>query len=81
MAFDLITFDYEIHYFTQYRYKSQQNLPWNDDFGQQNTEAEGHAQMDYALENGVNFLILLRCILFQRIKILRKYRENYRNLA
>ena len=25
-------------------------------FGQQNTEAEGHAQMDYALEQGVNFL-------------------------
>jgi aryl-alcohol dehydrogenase-like predicted oxidoreductase len=24
-------------------------------FGQQNTEAEGHAQMDYALENGINF--------------------------
>ncbi len=24
-------------------------------FGQQNTEAEGHAQMDYALEKGVNF--------------------------
>nr|WP_315197854.1 NADP(H)-dependent aldo-keto reductase [uncultured Flavobacterium sp.] len=24
-------------------------------FGQQNTEFEGHAQMDYALENGVNF--------------------------
>jgi len=24
-------------------------------FGQQNTEAEGHAQMDYAFENGVNF--------------------------
>ena len=24
-------------------------------FGQQNSEAEGHAQMDYALENGVNF--------------------------
>lgn len=24
-------------------------------FGQQNTEADGHAQMDYALENGVNF--------------------------
>jgi aryl-alcohol dehydrogenase-like predicted oxidoreductase len=24
-------------------------------FGQQNTEAEGHAQLDYALENGVNF--------------------------
>jgi predicted aldo/keto reductase-like oxidoreductase len=31
-------------------------------FGQQNTEADGHAQMDYALEQGVNFLILLRCI-------------------
>jgi aryl-alcohol dehydrogenase-like predicted oxidoreductase len=25
------------------------------DFGQQNTEAEGHEQMDYALEKGVNF--------------------------
>jgi aryl-alcohol dehydrogenase-like predicted oxidoreductase len=24
-------------------------------FGEQNTEAEGHSQMDYALENGVNF--------------------------
>ena len=24
-------------------------------FGQQNTEAEGHAQMDFALENGINF--------------------------
>ena len=24
-------------------------------FGNQNTEAEGHQQMDYALENGVNF--------------------------
>ena len=24
-------------------------------FGQQNTEAEGHAQMDYALEQGVFF--------------------------
>jgi hypothetical protein len=35
------------------------------DFGQQNTEAEGHEQMDYALEQGV-FLIQLRCILFLR---------------
>lgn len=25
-------------------------------FGQQNNEAEGHAQIDYALENGVNFI-------------------------
>ena len=24
-------------------------------WGEQNTEAEGHAQMDYALERGVNF--------------------------
>ena len=24
-------------------------------FGQQNTEAESHAQMDYALEKGINF--------------------------
>lgn len=25
-------------------------------FGQQNTEAEGHAQLDYAVENGINFI-------------------------
>ena len=25
-------------------------------WGEQNTEAEGHAQMDYALERGVNFI-------------------------
>ena len=25
-------------------------------FGEQNTEAEGHAQLDYALEQGVNFI-------------------------
>ena len=24
-------------------------------WGQQNTEADGHAQMDYALDHGVNF--------------------------
>ena len=24
-------------------------------YGQQNTEAEGHEQMDYALEQGINF--------------------------
>ena len=24
-------------------------------FGEQNSEAEGHAQMDYALDRGVNF--------------------------
>ena len=24
-------------------------------FGQQNTEADGHAQMDYAFEKGINF--------------------------
>jgi aryl-alcohol dehydrogenase-like predicted oxidoreductase len=29
------------------------------DFGEQNTEAEGHEQMDYALEHGTNFLIQL----------------------
>jgi hypothetical protein len=29
-------------------------LPRHNDFGQQNTESEGHAQMDYALEHGVS---------------------------
>ena len=27
----------------------------NHDLGEQNTESEGHAQMDYALDNGINF--------------------------
>jgi aryl-alcohol dehydrogenase-like predicted oxidoreductase len=27
-------------------------------WGQQNTEAEGHEQMDYAVDRGINFLIL-----------------------
>jgi hypothetical protein len=40
-------------------------MPRYHDFGEQNTEAEGHEQMDYALEQGV-FLIQLRCILFRR---------------
>ena len=25
-------------------------------FGEQNTEAEAHAQLDYALERGINFV-------------------------
>ena len=25
-------------------------------YGEQNTEAEGHQQLDYALDNGVNFI-------------------------
>lgn len=33
-------------------------------FGEQNSEAEGHQQMDYALEKGVNFLTLPKCIPF-----------------
>jgi predicted aldo/keto reductase-like oxidoreductase len=60
------------HYFTQYWYKSQQNFVWYNDFGQQNTEAEGHAQMDYALENGVNFFDTAD-VFYSRIKIPRKY--------
>jgi aryl-alcohol dehydrogenase-like predicted oxidoreductase len=55
-------------------------LPWNDDFGQQNTEAEGHAQMDYALENGVNFFDTAEMYSIPANKDTRKYRENYRNL-
>ena len=33
-------------------------------WGNQNTEAEGHSQMDLAIEKGVNFLIQLKCTLF-----------------
>lgn len=31
-------------------------MPWVYDLGNQNTEAEGHAQLDYAFEQGVNFI-------------------------
>ena len=30
-------------------------MPWNNDLGEQNTPDEGFEQMDFALENGVNF--------------------------
>ena len=40
-------------------------------WGQQNTEEEGFEQMDYAVDQGVNFLILLSYILFHQWKILR----------
>ena len=35
-------------------------------WGQQNTEEEGHEQMDYALDRGVNFLIPLNFIQFRQ---------------
>ena len=37
-------------------------------WGEQNTELEGFSQMDYALENGINFLIQLNCIPFLQEK-------------
>jgi hypothetical protein len=38
------------------------------DFGQQNTEAEGHEQMDYALEKELIFGTQPRCILFLHVR-------------
>ena len=40
-------------------------------FGEQNNQDEAFAKMDYAVENGVNFLIQLRCILFQERDLLK----------
>ena len=37
-------------------------------WGEQNTELEGFSQMDYALENGINFLIQLNYILYLQEK-------------
>jgi hypothetical protein len=37
-------------------------------FGQQNTEAEGHEQMDYALEKELIFGTQPRCILFLHVR-------------
>ena len=31
-------------------------------WGQQNTESEGHEQMDYSVDMGVNFLIQRKCM-------------------
>ena len=31
-------------------------------FGEQNNQDEAYAQMDYAIENDINFLTLLKCI-------------------
>ena len=33
-------------------------------FGRQNNEAQAHQQMRYALDKGVNFLILQKCMRF-----------------
>ena len=33
-------------------------------FGRQNTEKDGHEQIDYALERGVNFIDTAECIQF-----------------
>ena len=32
------------------------HLPRHHDLGEQNTEAEAHSQIDYALERGINFM-------------------------
>jgi aryl-alcohol dehydrogenase-like predicted oxidoreductase len=37
-------------------------------FGNQNSEQEGFEQMDYAIETGVNFSILLNFILFLQLQ-------------
>ena len=31
------------------------SLPWNNDFGEQNTLEESHQIMDFALDHGINF--------------------------
>ena len=40
-------------------------------FGKQNTEADGHEQMDYALNQGINFLILQNFTLFPLVDQLK----------
>lgn len=39
-------------------------------WGEQNTEAQGHSQMDFAVDKGINFLIQLKCILYRQIRLL-----------
>ena len=51
-------------------------------FGQQNTEAEGHAQMDYALERGINYLRRRRDLSHSAEgRDPRAHRSHHRHLA
>ena len=45
-------------------------------FGEQNSQNESFQLMDYAVEKGINFLILLRCIQFtQRKKLMESQKK------
>ena len=46
-------------------------------WGQQNTEAEGHEQMDYAFEKGINFLIQQS---YTQFLLRQKHKEELRRL-
>ncbi len=50
-------------------------------FGEQNTEAEGHAQMDFALEKGINFFDTAEMYSVPPKRNLWQYRENNRDLV
>lgn len=37
-------------------------------FGEQNSEADAHAQLDYAIANGINLSMPPRCIRYRRAR-------------
>lgn len=37
-------------------------------FGEQNSEADAHAQLDYAIANGINLIDAARCIRYRRAR-------------
>ena len=49
-------------------------------YGEQNTEAEGHEQMDYAVERGVNFFDTAELMPFRQNQK-RKVRQNVLSVA
>ena len=40
---------------------SARPVPWHDDFGEQNNEQEAFAQLDLALDAGINFIDTAEC--------------------
>jgi len=50
-------------------------------FGEQNTEADGHAQMDYALDRGITSSTRPKSIRFPQARDPRAHRIHHRQLA
>ncbi len=60
---------------------SQHAGAWHDDFGEQNSEADAHAQLDYAVAQALTLSTLPKCTQYLRAPKLRANRNLRRQLA